>query len=559
MFARNCFTLLIISFCFATQPLLLDSKPVSSLRLATPPQTEDVFARGVQAYNAHDYAKAEKLLSAYLQENPTSLIRDIGLLWYGRTLIGLNRMPDAEKIAQTLEKEFPKSPITRQLRMELGRAASKKKPVEVAKAPVKKPKKETVKPPVAEKAPTKEGMKEKEVSKVVKPPQEISKSKVAEKPSKPAPVAGAKQTTPETKQTPVGKKEVAAKGTSGKELNPKEVIQSQKPRMPVSEKKATSTSAKKETLPPVAAETGPGKGPTARKESTMKPPTPVMGQKEKPKPAEVAQAIEPAPPITKKTAEPGKTAPSPGLAPKGEAPKSIEIKKSAATPATPPKAIPAEKVQTTRASVVPKEKKVEGLALGRNRAAAALLAKAQKAVSEKKEQDAIRDYCELVTLFPKTAEAQTAQSQIVALLGSPAASEKAIREYKEAQKRVGQALAAPSAPPGFGAENRRDPFRPLVVRSSDEPPANLPMGKKGLLVLRLQLKGIVKAGSGRFALVESGTNPAAIFLHEKDSVYDGVVDKILEDRIVFTRFSADKLGKPFQEEVIKKLSGSGMF
>lgn len=507
MFARNCFNLLIISFCFATKPLLLDSKPVSPARPAALLQTEDVFSRGVQAYNARDYAKAEKLLSAYLQENPTSLIRDVGLLWYGRTLIGLNRLSEAEKVAETLEKEFPKSPITRQLRSELGRAASRQKAAQVAKVPAKKQRAETVKPPADQKALAKEGAKKKEISKVAEPPRPLQKSKPAEKTSKPAAVATVKQTppTPETKQTaelrkeksatevrrpaekksvakePAAPKETAAPPVSEKEVKPKEVAQSEKPKKPRSEKQATPALPKMETKPALTTEAVSGKQPAVPKESAVKPPTRVPGPKEKAKPTEVAQAIKPAAPLGGKPVEPKKTAPPSTAAFPTQAPRSVEAKKMKGTPAAPPKEKPAGEAQTAKASVAPKKKKA--------------------------------------------------------------------RETR----------VLPTKIPTYTAENQRDPFRPLVVRSSEEPPENLPLGKKGLLVLRLQLKGIVMAGNQRLALVESGTNPAAIFLYERDSVYDGVVEKILEDRIVFSHFGMDKLGKPYQEEVIKKLSGSGMF
>jgi len=47
----------------------------------------------------------------------------------------------------------------------------------------------------------------------------------------------------------------------------------------------------------------------------------------------------------------------------------------------------------------------------------------------------------------------------------------------------------------------------------------------------------------------------AYFLHEKDELYNGVVSKILPDRIVYEEITTDAMGKKTAREIVRRLSG----
>ncbi|MBZ5534707.1 MAG: hypothetical protein LAO31_02030 [Acidobacteriia bacterium] len=423
---------IVLGFCLVFSVILLSSNFPAADAPPRPPQEEDVFSKGVKAYSSGDYATAEKLLSSYLNNNPKSMIRDIGLLWYGRTLIALNRLDDARKVAESMDKEFSKSPLTRKLHDELDTSTKGKK-------------------------------------------------------SSPSPVTGAAGATRD-KAKPVETKAQPAK----QEVAKKPVAPAGKVQAPDVKKEAPKQTASAETQT---------KGPSAPAATkTEKPapsatakvsPVPSKPQEAKP-PAVTAQAKEKQPPkkaeITAKTQTP--TKPAAPLVKKEEKPKAVEMAK-VQKPASKPLAVTAASTPTTKAVKSTKAAKTSGA---------------------KKEA--------VVIAKPKAEEPE----------------EK-----------------------GLSSLGRRDPFRPLVVRASDEPPTNLPPGKKGLQVNRLQLKGIVKGIDGYYAVVQSAANPAAIFLREKDVLHDGEVLKIYDDRIIFKHFGTDQLGKPFEEDITRRLPSGGVF
>lgn len=101
------------------------------------------------------------------------------------------------------------------------------------------------------------------------------------------------------------------------------------------------------------------------------------------------------------------------------------------------------------------------------------------------------------------------------------------------------------------AAGRRDPFRSLLIRPEQQAQA-LPAGKKGLMISQLSIDGIVRGPNGMIAVV---TNPQrrAYFLREKDEVYNGVVEKITAEAVIFKESAVDPFGKPYTREVVKRL------
>ncbi|MGA8152291.1 MAG: hypothetical protein WB952_15165 [Terriglobales bacterium] len=103
----------------------------------------------------------------------------------------------------------------------------------------------------------------------------------------------------------------------------------------------------------------------------------------------------------------------------------------------------------------------------------------------------------------------------------------------------------------YSAAGKRDPFvSPVVSRSMGG--SGCSAGKRCLAIDQIALTGIVKSDGGMIAVVVNALNKA-YFLRENDPVFNGYVVKITGDSIVFKETIQDKLGKPFEREVTKRI------
>jgi Tfp pilus assembly protein PilP len=103
----------------------------------------------------------------------------------------------------------------------------------------------------------------------------------------------------------------------------------------------------------------------------------------------------------------------------------------------------------------------------------------------------------------------------------------------------------------YSAAGRRDPFiSPVVNRTMTG--SGCSTGKRCLAIDQISLQGVVKSESGMIAVVVNALNKA-YFLHENDPVFNGYVVKITGDSIIFKETIQDKLGKPFEREVTKRI------
>jgi uncharacterized repeat protein (TIGR01451 family) len=69
----------------------------------TPSDAEQsTFTRAQRLYNDGRYEQAANAFKDFLKSYPNSIIYDLTLLWLGRSYIALNRIPDAEQVAQQL-------------------------------------------------------------------------------------------------------------------------------------------------------------------------------------------------------------------------------------------------------------------------------------------------------------------------------------------------------------------------------------------------------------------------------------------------------------------------
>jgi hypothetical protein len=165
--------------------------------------------------------------------------------------------------------------------------------------------------------------------------------------------------------------------------------------------------------------------------------------------------------------------------------------------------------------------------------------------------------CALAVLAQQKAPASAAPTPAAPAKRTPAAMRLA---QKTAAAPQGSAAAkgAAASPEAEKSGKNRDPFRTLIVekKSSESAiPLHLPPGKKGLVIEQLQLQGIARGLDGGWIAVVDNKTKRAYFLREKDELYNGVVSKVLPDRIVYDQISTDAMGKKTTREIVRRLSG----
>ena len=124
--------------------------------------------------------------------------------------------------------------------------------------------------------------------------------------------------------------------------------------------------------------------------------------------------------------------------------------------------------------------------------------------------------------------------------GQAADSEQPVEELK------------PQVAKKIGAAGRRDPFVSPVVNLSAIG-SGCSSGKRCLAIEQIALRGVVKSDTGMIAVVVNALDKA-YFLRENDPVFNGYVQKITPDSIVFRETFHDKLGKAFTRDVTKSIS-----
>lgn len=129
---------------------------------------------------------------------------------------------------------------------------------------------------------------------------------------------------------------------------------------------------------------------------------------------------------------------------------------------------------------------------------------------------------------------------------------------KPAPANAGMAPAAgtPVAPakPAQHEPARRDPFQSLVKTETNAPLSadKLPPGKAGLVIATLRVDGIVRSPNGMLVVV-SNPQERVYFLRQGDQLYDGQVERVDMDGVLFHQTGQDAFGKPIEREVTKRL------
>ncbi|HLJ25614.1 MAG TPA: hypothetical protein VKY85_02785 [Candidatus Angelobacter sp.] len=147
----------------------------------------------------------------------------------------------------------------------------------------------------------------------------------------------------------------------------------------------------------------------------------------------------------------------------------------------------------------------------------------------------------------------------------PASTRPVTAEKKNQVKIVPQKTAGGKKPAGasetkpreVSANGRRDPFL-SIIRNLPMSPAgpNCSVGKSCLFIPELELKGIAKDPDGQMLAVVMSNTHRAYFLRENDQVFNGSVQKITSDSVVFREFATDHLGRETAHEVVKRIPKS---
>ena len=125
-----------------------------------------------------------------------------------------------------------------------------------------------------------------------------------------------------------------------------------------------------------------------------------------------------------------------------------------------------------------------------------------------------------------------------------------------AKKPEAPAAAVVAAKPRIGAFGRRDPFvSPIRTTGPGGPGANCTGGKRCLSIPELVLAGTVKDISGKMMAVVVTGNKKTYTLRENDQVFNGTVEKITTDSVIFREFFKDAVGRESAREVVKKMPG----
>ena len=160
----------------------------------------------------------------------------------------------------------------------------------------------------------------------------------------------------------------------------------------------------------------------------------------------------------------------------------------------------------------------------------------------------------------KTAGPTTAKKKSVG--GAPVAGKK--KSTKPAGKKpvekkpvVAGTPSAPASHKTFHAAGKRDPFvSPIRVTSGGPvPPSNCASGKRCLFIPELIVQGTVRDLNGKMLAVVVNRARHTYFLRESDQVFNGSVQRITTDSVVFREYVTDNMGRESAHEVVKRVGG----
>ncbi|HTD24105.1 MAG TPA: hypothetical protein VK738_15715 [Terriglobales bacterium] len=150
----------------------------------------------------------------------------------------------------------------------------------------------------------------------------------------------------------------------------------------------------------------------------------------------------------------------------------------------------------------------------------------------------------------KSSKSKKASSPLAPKTAKPKATKKANpAPAAEKPAEPGTEATAAVAAPG----HKRDPFISPVEARLEGMTTACSGGKRCLAVNEVILRGIVKSANGMIAVVENSAQKT-YFLHENDPIYNGFVEKITPDSVIFKEHYLDNLGHDSQREVVKTVN-----
>ncbi|HET7872746.1 MAG TPA: hypothetical protein VFL42_09565, partial [Terriglobales bacterium] len=138
---------------------------------------------------------------------------------------------------------------------------------------------------------------------------------------------------------------------------------------------------------------------------------------------------------------------------------------------------------------------------------------------------------------------------------APASSKKGNKPSVARVEAPPRAEPKPATPAKLlGAAGRRDPFvSPIRSATGVTPTSACTSGKRCLNIPEMVLQGTVRDVSGKMMAVVTTSNRRTYTLRENDQVFNGSVEKITSDSIIFREYVRDPLGRESAREVVKKL------
>ena len=92
----------------------------------------------------------------------------------------------------------------------------------------------------------------------------------------------------------------------------------------------------------------------------------------------------------------------------------------------------------------------------------------------------------------------------------------------------------------YDARGRRDPFISLALGLNILPPEERMPGLGGMLIQEVSLRGIVRTSEGYIAMIQ-GTDNKSYFAREGERMYDGTIEVIDSEKVVFRQEINDPL------------------
>ncbi|HEV2960235.1 MAG TPA: hypothetical protein VG649_00300 [Candidatus Angelobacter sp.] len=119
-------------------------------------------------------------------------------------------------------------------------------------------------------------------------------------------------------------------------------------------------------------------------------------------------------------------------------------------------------------------------------------------------------------------------------------------------------VVASRASSKISSGGRRDPFVSPIRAASPKTPEgpNCSTGKRCLAINELIVQGTAKDTDGKMMAIVAGGSHRSYFLRENDQVFNGSVQKITNDSVIFRESVTDSLGRQNTHEVVKKVNPS---